>query len=72
MRGIRATVDFALRVNRELGRAQITAIDIGGGLSVNFASEERRPDFIEYSQALRQSVPELFDGFDVLLVFPLF
>ena len=35
--GIRATVDFALDINRRVGRRQIRLIDIGGGLSVNFA-----------------------------------
>jgi diaminopimelate decarboxylase len=61
VRGIRETVDFALAVNKKVGRAQIQAVDIGGGLSVNFGSDERKPDFVEYAQALRESVPELFD-----------
>lgn len=61
VRGIRATVEFALRVNRDLKRNQITTIDIGGGMSVNFGSDERTPDFKDYAAALRASVPELFD-----------
>jgi diaminopimelate decarboxylase len=40
IRGIRATVDFALRVNSAVGHKQIHTVDIGGGLSVNFASDE--------------------------------
>ena len=35
IRGIREIVDFALRVNKDLGRNQIVAIDIGGGMSGN-------------------------------------
>lgn len=31
VQGVRATVDFALRVNRELKRNQIRHVDIGGG-----------------------------------------
>jgi len=32
--GVRATVDLALEINREVGRKQITSIDIGGGYVV--------------------------------------
>lgn len=61
IQGIRDTVDFALTVNKELGRNQIRVVDIGGGLSVNFSSDEITPTFTEYSDALKEKVPELFD-----------
>jgi diaminopimelate decarboxylase len=34
----------------------------GGGLSVNFASDEAIPSFEDYAAALRTAVPELFDA----------
>ena len=37
-------------------------IDIGGGLPVNFASEEVRPTFADYAAVLADKVPELFSG----------
>ena len=58
--GIRSVVDFALDVNAAGGR--ISVIDIGGGLPVNFASEEITPTFLQYSDSLRVAVPELFTG----------
>lgn len=61
IQGIRDTVDFALSINKELGHNQIQIVDIGGGLSVNFASDEVTPTFQEYADALKAKVPELFD-----------
>lgn len=58
--GIEAVVRFALDVNRTLGRRQIRHLDIGGGLAVNFSSDEHRPTFAHYADALRATVPELF------------
>jgi diaminopimelate decarboxylase len=60
--GIRKVVDLAEAINTDLGRQQIDLIDIGGGLPVNFESEEIRPTFAEYAAVLQVSVPELFNG----------
>jgi diaminopimelate decarboxylase len=60
--GIRATYDLAERINAALGRRQITSLDIGGGLPVNFASDAVRPTHARYSEHLRAAVPGLFDG----------
>jgi diaminopimelate decarboxylase len=60
--GIRKVVDLAEAINAAVGRQQVEVIDIGGGLPVNFESEEIRPTFAEYAAVLRQSVPELFNG----------
>ncbi len=60
--GIRKVVDLAEAINAAAGRQQVEVIDIGGGLPVNFESEEIRPTFAEYAAVLRQSVPELFNG----------
>ncbi|MFJ1547389.1 diaminopimelate decarboxylase [Streptomyces sp. NPDC088246] len=60
--GIRVAYELAERVNAQLGRAQITGLDIGGGLPVNFDSEDDRPTYADYVTELRGAVPGLFDG----------
>ena len=60
--GLRATFELAEHINAVLGRRQITGLDIGGGLPVNFADDEDDPTFADYVAALRAEVPELFDG----------
>ncbi|MFG2625342.1 diaminopimelate decarboxylase [Streptomyces sp. NPDC048473] len=61
-RGIRVAYELAERINAQLGRAQITGLDIGGGLPVNFDSEDDRPTYADYVAELRGAVPGLFDG----------
>lgn len=60
--GIRKVVDLAEAINSAVGHQQVQVIDIGGGLPVNFDSEEVRPTFSEYASALQKAVPELFSG----------
>lgn len=60
--GIRAAYELAERINAQLGHARITGLDIGGGLSVNFAGEDDRPTYADYVAELRGAVPGLFDG----------
>ncbi|MFF9074889.1 diaminopimelate decarboxylase [Streptomyces sp. NPDC014872] len=60
--GVRAAYELAERVNAELGRAQITGLDIGGGLPVNFDDEDDRPTYADYVAELRGAAPGLFDG----------
>jgi len=60
--GIRKVVDLAEAINTASGRQQVEVIDIGGGLPVNFESEEIRPTFSEYAAVLRRDIPELFSG----------
>jgi diaminopimelate decarboxylase len=66
--GIRSLVDLGIEINKKFGKNRFDFIDIGGGLAVNFDSEEEAnkkeggiawnfPDFV---QLLRQNVPELF------------
>ncbi|GAA2485105.1 diaminopimelate decarboxylase [Streptomyces gobitricini] len=61
-RGIAEAVAFAEEVNARLGRRQVTGIDIGGGLPVNFASDETTPGFDTYVARLREYAPALFSG----------
>ncbi|MEV8479621.1 diaminopimelate decarboxylase [Streptomyces sp. NPDC051173] len=60
--GVRDTYDLAEEINRAVGRQQVRTLDIGGGLPVNFASDEVTPTFEEYARLLAATVPGLFDG----------
>ncbi|MFJ8183774.1 diaminopimelate decarboxylase [Streptomyces sp. NPDC096105] len=61
-RGVAETYELAEEINRRAGRRQVDTLDIGGGLPVNFASEESRPGYAEYARLLKETVPGLFDG----------
>ena len=60
--GIAKTFGLAQEINARLGHRQIRTLDIGGGLPVNFASDEVTPTFADYVAALRKAVPDLFSG----------
>lgn len=60
--GVRAVHELAEEINTTVGKRQVTTLDIGGGLPVNFASDEVRPTFDEYADLLARTVPGLFDG----------
>ncbi|HET6634683.1 MAG TPA: diaminopimelate decarboxylase [Streptomyces sp.] len=60
--GVRATWELAEEINAAAGRQQVTTLDIGGGLPVNFASDEATPSYAQYARALADAVPGLFDG----------
>ena len=60
--GILKVVQLAEDINNSLGHQQITLIDIGGGLPVNFGCEAVAPTFSSYAESLRSDVPVLFSG----------
>jgi diaminopimelate decarboxylase len=60
--GVRVTYELAERINAAAGRRQVDTVDIGGGLPVNFDSDEVSPGYHEYADLLRAEVPGLFDG----------
>lgn len=60
--GIGKVVDLAEEINAAVGQQQIEVVDIGGGLAVNFDSDEVKPAFSDYAAALSKAVPELFSG----------
>ncbi|WP_351227845.1 diaminopimelate decarboxylase [Streptomyces sp. NPDC002133] len=60
--GVRAVYELAEEINAGAGRQQIDTLDIGGGLPVNFASDDETPTFADYARLLRREVPGLFDG----------
>mmetsp|Transcript_48535 Transcript_48535/g.138731 ORF Transcript_48535/g.138731 Transcript_48535/m.138731 type:complete len:484 (-) Transcript_48535:432-1883(-) len=64
--GVRTAVELALEINANAGRAQVQTLDMGGGVPVNYGSEEWHsssvPSFREYAEVLRAEVPALFPG----------
>ncbi|MFE6838905.1 diaminopimelate decarboxylase [Streptomyces sp. NPDC057705] len=60
--GVRELHALAEEINAAAGRRQVDTLDIGGGLPVNFASDEQTPRFAEYVSALREAAPALFSG----------
>ncbi|SCK11012.1 diaminopimelate decarboxylase [Streptomyces sp. WMMB 322] len=60
--GARATYELAEEINAAVGRHQVDTLDLGGGLPVNFGSDEITPTFEEYARLLAATVPGLFDG----------
>lgn len=49
-------------IGSEGGRRQIEIFDIGGGLPVAYLPADDPPTMAAYTSALREAVPELFDG----------
>ncbi|MEU6768785.1 diaminopimelate decarboxylase [Streptomyces sp. NPDC046853] len=62
VRGVAATYELAEEINARVGRQQIDTIDIGGGLPVNFGSDEVTPTHAQYARRLKSRVPGLLDG----------
>jgi diaminopimelate decarboxylase len=60
--GVGKAVALAKEINAAVGRQQVTTVDIGGGLPVNFESDEVSPSYAEYAAILRENVPALFSG----------
>ncbi|MEU3354984.1 diaminopimelate decarboxylase [Streptomyces sp. NPDC037389] len=60
--GIRAVYELAEEVNERVGARRIRSVDIGGGLPVNFASDDVTPTHAAYARLLAEAVPGLFDG----------
>ncbi|MEU9608575.1 diaminopimelate decarboxylase [Streptomyces sp. NPDC048057] len=60
--GVREVYALAEEINAAAGRQQVDTVDIGGGLPVNFASDEEEPTHAEYARLLKDAVPGLLDG----------
>ncbi|NBM19706.1 diaminopimelate decarboxylase [Streptomyces sp. GC420] len=61
-RGVREVYELAEEINAAVGHRRIDTVDIGGGLPVDFGSDEGDPGFDAYARLLRDAVPGLFDG----------
>ena len=60
--GVNELVRFADEVNARAGFAQIRTLDIGGGLPVDFATDNPISAFDDYVAALSEGAPRLFSG----------
>ncbi|MEV4740354.1 diaminopimelate decarboxylase [Streptomyces sp. NPDC049555] len=60
--GVRAVYELAEEINAAAGERRVRTVDIGGGLPVNFASDEVDPTHRAYARLLARTVPGLFDG----------
>ncbi|MFC4501534.1 MULTISPECIES: diaminopimelate decarboxylase [Streptomyces] len=60
--GLAATYRLAEEINAFLGRRQVTSLDLGGGLPVNFADDCVTPTYAEYVAVLTATEPGLLDG----------
>lgn len=60
--GVAAVYELAEEINAAAGRRQVDTVDIGGGLPVDFASDEHTPSYADYARALKAAAPGLFDG----------
>ncbi|MGW0121143.1 diaminopimelate decarboxylase [Streptomyces sp. NPDC003327] len=60
--GVREAWALAEEINARAGRRQVDTLDIGGGLPVNFASDEETPTYAEYARLLADTVPGLTAG----------
>jgi diaminopimelate decarboxylase len=58
--GIKVITELAEQINEYIGKQQVTRIDIGGGLPVNFSSDEVKPSFKDYADLLKAQAPLLF------------
>ncbi|GGU33840.1 diaminopimelate decarboxylase [Streptomyces lavendofoliae] len=60
--GVREVYELAEEINAAAGRHQVDTLDIGGGLPVNFTSDDQTPTYADYARLLADEVPGLFDG----------
>jgi diaminopimelate decarboxylase len=59
--GVAAAAALALEINEVCGERRVLGIDIGGGLTVDFAGEQA-PDFAGHAAAVLAAAPELARG----------
>ena len=66
--GVAAVHGLAEEINAKLGHRRITSIDIGGGLPVDFTSDDTGPTYADYVAILRERVPGL-EKYDLVTEF---
>lgn len=63
VKGIRIVLDLAIEINsKKSSLDQITTIDIGGGLSVTYSSEQNSIELSDFVELLTKKCPELFNS----------
>lgn len=60
-KSISIAYSLAEKINASLEKDQISKLDIGGGLAIDFNHDEI-PDFAAYAKVLLDTIPEIFDG----------
>lgn len=60
--GVKCIVRFAEEVNAAAGFKKVRMLDIGGGLPMNYESDEENPTYRGYSDILREECPQVFSG----------
>jgi diaminopimelate decarboxylase len=60
--GVKVMYEFAEEINAACGTQRVRILDIGGGLPVNYHSDEEFPTYQEYVAALKEQVPGIFSG----------
>jgi diaminopimelate decarboxylase len=60
--GLAALHHLAEEINARVGHRQITSLDLGGGLPVNFIDDTVTPTYADYVAALSDAEPALLDG----------
>ena len=61
IQGLEEGVKLACEINERVGKKQVTTIDIGGGLPVDYHSDNLDPTFEAYGALLREMLPRLFE-----------
>ncbi|WP_443041130.1 diaminopimelate decarboxylase [Streptomyces sp. B21-102] len=60
--GLADTHRLAEDIDDRVGRRQVSSLDLGGGLPVNFADDTVTPTYADYVAALTAAEPALLDG----------
>lgn len=72
VRGAAVALELADEINAAVPAGtplQVTSIDIGGGLSVDYDGDDETPSFADYAAELRAAVPGLFERYRVVTEF---
>jgi len=60
--GAETITNLADDIDEAVNDSQVTTLNIGGGLPVNFLEDEVSPTYGEHASVLEKTVPSLFDG----------
>jgi len=58
--GVKSIVDLAEEINKIAGEQRVKILDIGGGLPMNYLSDEETPTFEDYASELQKQIPEMW------------
>jgi len=58
--GVKSIVNLAEEINKIAGEQRVKILDIGGGLPMNYLSDEETPTFEDYASELQKQIPEMW------------